>query len=141
MKLLSQLILLILFLNSTQSIAGKWDPEKTVKKLNQALINQETDILYKLLHKDLSYGHSNLWIEDKATLINNNSTAHLKYKFIEIEKFSFEKHKRNCIVRYYAKHNVVLHGKELNLNLHVMQVWVKQGCSWKLLARQSVKIN
>ncbi|NOT36134.1 MAG: nuclear transport factor 2 family protein [Saprospiraceae bacterium] len=134
------LTIFLFLLISLEGNARKWKPEKAVLELNQALIHREADILDKILDKNLSYGHSNLWIEDKSTLINNNASGHLIYKSIEIDKITTEKNGNTCVVRYYARHNVILQGKEISLNLHVMQVWKKKSCKWKLLARQSVKI-
>jgi len=55
-----------------------------VQSLNQALLSQDTSTLRSLLHKDLSYGHSNGWIENVHELIHNNATGYLKYQNIDL---------------------------------------------------------
>ncbi len=121
--------------------AQKCIAEIATEKLNQALIQKDLTALDKLLHKNLSYGHSNLWIEDKVSLIQNITNNYLIYKSIIIDSIDCNRMGNQSIIRYGAKFKVIYNEKEINLNLHVMQVWIKKCGRWKLLARQSVKIG
>ena len=112
-----------------------------VQSLNQALLSQDTSTLRSLLHKDLSYGHSNGWIENVNELIHNNATGYLTYQKIEAESISVKLKNKTAVVRFNATHDIILNGKSISLKLHVCQTWIKDKRKWKLLARQSTKVN
>ncbi|MBK8405711.1 MAG: nuclear transport factor 2 family protein [Saprospiraceae bacterium] len=112
-----------------------------VQSLNQALLSQDSSTLRSLLHKDLSYGHSNGWIENVHELIHNNATGYLKYQKIEADSISVKLINKTAVVRFNATHDIILNGKSISLKLHVCQTWIKDKRKWKLLARQSTKVN
>jgi hypothetical protein len=114
---------------------------QSVQSLNQALLTNDSSTLQLLLHKDLSYGHSNGWIEKKEELIRNNNSGYLIYKVIQVDSMHIQIEDKLAIARYTATHDIVLNGKSISLKLHVCQTWVKQKRKWKLLARQSTKIS
>lgn len=114
---------------------------QSVRSLNQALLTKDSSALHFLLHKDLSYGHSNGWIENKEELIQNNTSGYLIYKIIQVDTMHIQIMDKLAIARYTATHDIVLNGKSISLKLHVCQTWVKQKRKWKLLARQSTKIS
>jgi hypothetical protein len=114
---------------------------QSVRSLNQALLTKDSSTLQLLLHKDLSYGHSNGWIENKEELIRNNNSGYLIYKVIQVDSMHIQIKDKLAIARYTATHDIVLNGKSLSLKLHVCQTWLKQKRKWKLLARQSTKIS
>ncbi|MEO6189735.1 MAG: nuclear transport factor 2 family protein [Saprospiraceae bacterium] len=133
-------LILILTISMVNLYCQKLKPEQLTLQFNEALIKQDKEILNQLLDKKLNYGHSNLWIEDKNTLINNNQNAYLIYKEIKVDSVQSWYHRRTCILRYQGIFKVEFQSKEIELKLHVLQVWVKNKSKWKLLARQSVKI-
>ncbi|MEP7195326.1 MAG: DUF4440 domain-containing protein [Saprospiraceae bacterium] len=141
MKITTTFLLSLLLFLTNNCPAQKIRPEKASLKLNEALISRDQKELNKLLHTNLSYGHSNLWIEDKTTLIQNNLTSTLVYKKISCDSIWSSYSGKTCILRYRANIEGFLKSNEFNLNLYVVQVWVKKKSKWKLLARQSTKIN
>ena len=114
---------------------------QSVRSLNQALLTKDSSTLQLLLHIDLSYGHSNGWIENKEELIRNNISGYLIYKVIQVDSMHIQIKDKLAIARYTATHDIVLNGKSISLKLHVCQTWVKHKRKWKLLARQSTKIS
>lgn len=139
MKVIKFLILSLFLVTHIQ--AQKNTAEIATVKLNKALIDKDVKTLNNLLHKNLSYGHSNLWIEDKETLIQNIASNYLIYKSIIIDSMDCRRMGKQTVIRYGAQFNVILKEKEISLKLHVMQVWIKKCGKWKLLARQGVKLS
>ena len=54
-----------------------------VTKLDKALIAKDTVVLKQLLHKDITYGHSNGWVETKTDVIKDLVSGKLAYDKIE----------------------------------------------------------
>jgi hypothetical protein len=109
---------------------------------NKALIERNILQLEYLLHPALIYGHSNGWKENKTELINNNQSGFLKYEAISIDSLEVNYVDEHIsIIRFNGIHQVSLNGKNLSLNLHVSQTWIKSNGLWKLISRQSVRLN
>lgn len=133
---------LILLLFDTRAYTQKSSSfESIVNNLNQALIDKNQNQLSQLLHEDLSYGHSNGWVETKDELINNNVSHYLIYERIQMDSLTLNYSGKFAIIRYQAIHDVILKEKKISLLLHVCQVWIKSKGRWQLLARQSTKLS
>jgi hypothetical protein len=115
--------------------------ESLVTTLHDALVNKDSVKLNELLHPDLSYGHSNGWVEKKHELISNNISQYLIYENITMDSLSLNYSGKFAIIRFQAVHNVIVKEKKMSLLLHVCQVWIKHKGKWKLLARQSAKLS
>jgi len=115
--------------------------KEAVTKLDKALTTADTTTLKQLLHKDLSYGHSNAWIENKVEMIHHLASGKISYNKIENKDFIWTAAKDWVTVRSTASIDYVLDGKAGALNLHILQVWIKTNRGWQLLARQSTKIE
>ena len=114
--------------------------KEAVAKLDKALIAKDTITLKQLLHKDLSYGHSNAWVETKQDVINDLISGKLVYSAIDSKDFVWTASKDWATVRTTSVVNYVLDGKVGVLQLHVMQCWLKTNKGWQLIARQSTKL-
>ena len=110
-----------------------------VAKLDKALIAKDTNVLKQLLHKDLSYGHSNGWVETKADVIKDLGSGKLAYNNINTKNTTWTVTNTVATMRNSTDINYELDGKPGELNLHVLQVWLKTNKGWQLLARQSTK--
>jgi len=115
--------------------------DNLVRNLNQALISRNEIQLNDLLHDKLTYGHSNGWIESKEDLIQNNKSKYLVYEKISMDSLRIKTLNDVSVIRFESAIDVILNGKSINLKLHVCQTWVKSEGHWKLLARQSTRIN
>lgn len=114
--------------------------KEAVVKLDKALIAKDTNVLKQLLHKDLSYGHSNGWVETKADVIKDLVNGKLTYNKINTKNITWTVTNTVATMRNSADINYELDGKPGELNLHVLQVWLKTNKGWQLLARQSTKL-
>ncbi len=131
--------ILFLFVYSL-SLAQTSFLKEAMAKLDKALIAKDTITLKQLLHKDLSYGHSNAWVETKEDVIKDLLSGKLAYIKIDSKDFTWSASKNWATVRTTSKINYSLDGKEGVLQLHVMQCWLKTNKGWQLIARQSTKL-
>jgi hypothetical protein len=128
-----------MLLVTTVSAAQTSFLKEAVARFDKALVTKDTAALKQVLHKDLSYGHSNAWVETKTDLLKNLYNGKITYKKIETMEQKWVTSKEWASVRSTAEIDFVLDGKEGHLKLHVLQVWMKTNKGWQLLARQSTK--
>lgn len=111
-----------------------------MSQIDKALVVQDTSTLAKILHKDLSLGHSNGWIETKRDLLETLITDAITYLKIEnAEPFSVH-HTSENLTTTRRKIDVTgtLNDTPFEVKLNVLEVWIYQEKNWQLLARQSV---
>ena len=140
-KLLFGSLVLFLFNNSFAQIDSV-GLKNAMQQLDKALLQKDETVLKSVLHKDLSYGHSNGWIQSKSDILNDFKSGKLAYNKIENNSSVII-----IITRDYAtvKSNTnaegVVNGTAFNLKLHIMQFWIKTKNGWQLIARQSAKLS
>jgi len=140
-KLLFGSLVLFLFNNSFAQIDSV-GLKNAMQQLDKALLQKDETVLKSVLHKDLSYGHSNGWIQSKSDILNDFKSGKLAYDKIENNSSVII-----IITRDYAtvKTNTnaegVVNGTAFNLKLHIMQFWIKTKNGWQLIARQSAKLS
>jgi hypothetical protein len=132
--------ILLIGLSPLFSVAQTSFLKEAVAKLNKALIAKDTVVLKQLLHRDATYGHSNGWVETKADVINDLVTGKLTYSKIDTKNVKWIVNNNVATIRNSSEISFELDGKPGELNLHVLQVWLKTNKGWQLLARQSTKI-
>jgi hypothetical protein len=135
--------LLILLLFTTLVLFAQAD--STVVKLgmnilDKALLEKDTAKLRIILHKDIAFGHSNGWIEDKNAVIEDLVSGKLEYKKIETTNASLVSiNESSMITRSNVAAAGTVNGKAFELNMHVMQIWIRTIDGWQLFGRQSAK--
>ena len=134
------ILIISLFFISSVSFAQTSFLKEAVAKFDKALVTRDTAVLKQILHKDLSYGHSNAWVETRKEMIANLYNGKISYKRIETSDLRWMTNKDFANVRSTAEIDYTLDGKEGKLKLHVLQVWIKTNKGWQLLARQSTKL-
>ncbi|MEO5562154.1 MAG: nuclear transport factor 2 family protein [Chitinophagaceae bacterium] len=111
----------------------------TMKEFHQAMVNKNTIGINQQTDKELSYGHSNGWIETKTDFIKNLETGALVYHSYKEDSVKVGINGNLAHVRFVADINAVNHGLASNNHLRVLEVWVKKGKRWVLFARQAAK--
>ena len=112
-----------------------------VKQLNDAIfLNKDSIALERLLADKLSYGHSGGKIENREEMIRNAVNSSTTYTNFVMDSATVFFEGNTAIVRHVLKAITNDKGKEGQLHLGVLQVWIKQNRQWKLTARQSVKL-
>src|SRR6187402_3138130 len=76
-------VLLLLIANSSFGQIDSIGLKNTMQQLDKALLQKDEAVLKSVLHKDLSYGHSNGWIQSKADILNDFTSGKLTYDKIE----------------------------------------------------------
>ena len=109
-------------------------------KLDKALIQKDTVTLKQLLNNDVSYGHSNGWVQSKNDIIKDLYNGKLAYKKIDHKNIKWVTGADWGTLRSTDEIEYVLDGKPATLKLHVLHVWLKTGRGWQLIARQSTKL-
>lgn len=112
-----------------------------MQKLDKALLEKDNSALQVVLHKDVSYGHSNGWVQNKQDILNDLKTGKLVYNKIENSSITIATiNKKWATVRTNTNAEGTVNQNAFNLNLYVLQVWINTKKGWQLLARQSLKL-
>ena len=115
--------------------------KEAMSNLNKALMNKDEKALVRLLHQDVSYGHSNGWVQNKTDIINDLKSGKLIYDKIENNSVTIVAiNNRWATVRINTNAEGKVNGNSFQFKLHVLQVWLKAKSGWQLLARQSTKL-
>jgi len=111
------------------------------EKLRVAMIDPTPAALNALVADDLSYGHSGGKVDTKASFISDLLDGKSDFVSIAITEQTVKVVDANtAIVRHTLTADTNDSGKPGKVALKILGVWQKQGGSWKLLARQAVRI-
>ena len=105
-----------------------------------ALMAADAKALDTLSAAQLSYGHSDGHVEDKATFIANATNGKSKWLSLAYEDLTARVVGTAAITRFRFVGENQTGDKKTSVNLGVLMVWQKQAGVWKLLARQAVKL-
>lgn len=112
-------------------------------KLDDALLQKDTAKLQNLLHKDLTLGHSNGWLETKESLLKNLPTSKIHYhefKTIEEPKIHHSSKNLKTISRKLTAIGE-LEDYDFDVDLQILEIWIFEDDRWQLIARQSVEVD
>jgi len=129
-------------LRSSSAVAESADEAavaKAVEALRKATFGQEKSQLEELCAEELSYGHSDGRVENKAQFINGVMTRKAIVKSLTLSEHTIAVVGTNAIARHKWASESETDGKPTSTRIGVLQVWLKQGGTWKLLARQAVR--
>jgi ketosteroid isomerase-like protein len=112
---------------------------QAVEALRKAVFGQEKPQLEALCAEQLSYGHSDGRVENKAQFINGVMTRKAILKSLTLSDHTIAIVDTAAVARHTWASESETDGKPTSTKIGVLQVWQKQGGDWKLLARQSVR--
>jgi hypothetical protein len=113
-----------------------------MKGLYTAMVKKDSVSMNKLIHKKVSYGHSNNWIQNKKEMVADLYSGTLSYSKIEQSDVRVQIVRGTAIVRSIMNVDAVMSGKALSFKLQVLQVWVwKNKEGWKIIGRQGVGVK
>jgi hypothetical protein len=110
-----------------------------VAALTKAMLAADKAQLDTLVADQLNYGHSGGVIQSKAEFIDVIVSKKTVYKSIVLSDQTVSIADNAAIVRHAWVSESESGGKSTVSKIGVLQVWQKQGASWKLLARQAFK--
>jgi len=112
-----------------------------VEALRKALVDPDKATLDALVLDELTYGHSNGNLQDKAAfeeaLLNKSSD----FVTVDLTNQTIKVVGNTAWVRHTLTATTNDGGKPGNAHLSVLLIWIKQKGQWRLLARQAVKIQ
>jgi hypothetical protein len=116
--------------------------KQAMSDLDKALVSKDEKTLVQLLHPEVSYGHSNGWVQNKTDIINDLKSGKLIYDKLESTNVNIVAINNNWAT---VRTSTNATGRSTSiptfeLKLHVLQVWLKTKTGWQLLARQSTKL-
>jgi hypothetical protein len=137
------LVVLILMFSATAFGHTKEEEALRIqmKRFDHGLLVKDTLSLRETTHPDITYGHSNGWIETRRDLLADLYNGKISYMLIEPKEATITISGETAIVRYDAQIDAALEGIAGSYKLRVLQVWVKKNKTWLLLARQSAGLK
>ena len=115
--------------------------KKAVDDLNKAMIAADKAKLEMLTADAMSYGHSAGKVETKKEFVDVVAGKKTTYKSITISEPTVQVTGNHAVARHTYAVEFESDGKPGSAKIGVMQVWVKDGGNWKLLARQAFRTS
>ena len=112
---------------------------QAVEALRKATLGQDKTQLEALAADQLSYGHSDGRVQNKAEFIEGVMTRKAIVKSITLSDHTITVVGNDAIARHTWASESETDGKPTSTKIGVLQVWQKQGGNWKLLARQGFR--
>jgi predicted histidine transporter YuiF (NhaC family) len=140
-----RLLLIISLFFTSLVVAGQVDSitlKDVMQKLNKALLQKDETTLNSVLHKEVSFGHSNGWIQGKDDILSDFKSGKLVYNKLDNNSSAIVNiGKKYATVKTNTNAEGTVNGTVFRLTLHVMQFWIKTKKGWQLIARQSAKLS
>ncbi|WP_442782634.1 nuclear transport factor 2 family protein [Collimonas fungivorans] len=113
-----------------------------VEQLRAAMLHPgDRAALDRLVLDELSYGHSNGKVQDKAEFIGALVSGASDFTSIALSDQSVKIAGDTAVVRHTLVAVTNDSGKPGNVSLKILMVWKKDSGHWRLLARQAVRFN
>lgn len=111
------------------------------KKLDSLIQNNDSKIL-NLFESNVSFGHSNGWIQNLDDFKKDLSSRKVVYKEIkQTEVSEIKKFKNTFSIRRKIKVSGLYKNEDFEMNLSLLEIWIRNKSAWKLWSRQSVEIK
>jgi len=111
------------------------------KKLDSLMQNNDSKIL-NLFESNVSFGHSNGWIQNLDDFKKDLSSRKVVYKEIkQTEVSEIKKFKNTFSIRRKIKVSGLYKNENFEMNLSLLEIWIRNKSAWKLWSRQSVEIK
>lgn len=110
---------------------------KAVNALRDAMLAGDGATLRAMTMEQLTYGHSNSRLEDKAAFVSSLDGKNA-FKALDLSDHVIQVVGDIAIARHtFDSVNNLADGKTSTAHIKVLQVWKKVDSNWKLLARQA----
>lgn len=109
-----------------------------VQQFNDAARKGDEATLNKLLSSDLIYTHSSAKLENKAECIA--AIVKSKPDFQLAPGYHVNLYGNTAVVHGSMTANVVQNGAPTKIQLDLLQVWVKSGKNWQMVARHTTRM-
>lgn len=113
----------------------------SVEALRVAILRADKAKLEALAADQISYGHSDGRVQNKAEFVDGVMTRKATVKSIDFPELKVSVTGNAAVARHLYVSEGELDGKPTNVKIGALQVWHKQDGAWKLLARQGYKLG
>ena len=111
------------------------------KKLDSLMQNNDSNII-NLFDENFSFGHSNGWIQSLDDFKKDFTSKKVVYKEIrQTEALELKKFKKTFSIRRKIKVVGFYKNETFEMNLSLLEIWIKNKSDWKLWSRQSMEIK
>ena len=117
--------------------AGAAQVEQAVERLRRLMLEPDRAALEQLLADQLSYGHSDGRVQDKAECIDSLITHRSAFSSITLSDQTIVVSGDVAVVRHRFAADAVSNGKASQPRIAIVQVWQVQAGAWRLLVRQA----
>ena len=143
MKSTLSFIFLVLFVFGFSQTYSKKEKAllSQVSKLDSLMENNDSKIL-ELFSDDVSFGHSNGWIQNKSDFKKDFESGKVKYQSVEqteLKEFNIKSKFAN--IRRIIAVKGLYKNDEFEMKLSVLEFWILEKRIWKLWSRQSVGLK
>ena len=114
---------------------------RSMEVLKAALLKRDSVVLTDILSADLTYGHSNGWTQNKSDFIRSVLSGEQEYILLEPRDIRIRNYGNAAVVDFESLVAVRMKGDLMRLDLDILMVWIREGGTWRLVARQSAKNN
>src|SRR4029079_12570849 len=139
-KMMKTLFTILFFLIGLFVFGQSSSLKEAFTKLDKALVEKDTVALKELLHNNVTFGHSNGWVESKDDVVRDVKSGKLAYQTIKSDSITWKVETTWASVRSITKVEVAVDGNKTELKLHILEVWLRTEKGWQLIARQSTKL-
>ena len=142
MRFLTLLFCLFFFVGFSRTYSKK---EKALliqaSKLDSLMENNDSKIL-ELFSDDVSFGHSNGWLQNKDDFKKDFESGKVKYQSVKQTELKELKIKNKFAnVRRIIAVKGLYKNETFEMKLSVLEFWIQQKGIWKLWSRQSVSLK
>jgi ketosteroid isomerase-like protein len=130
--------ILLLALSGLVCAADEPDVRAAVQQFNDAARKGDEATLNKLLSPDLIYVHSSAKVENKAECVA--ALVKGKPNFQVAPGFHVKIYGPTAVVHGKMIAGVVQNAAPAKLELDLLQVWVKAGKTWQMVARHTARV-
>ena len=132
-------ILIVMAEPAFAASSGEKEVLAAMDGLKAAMLKKDRAALEKILHPDLTYGHSSAKVENKAEAIAH-MVGGLGWEAIELADTTVRLQGNTAIVNGKADfHERKKDQPPTVAKLLILTVWVKEPHGWQLIARQAVR--
>ena len=114
--------------------------KEATESLRKAWLAQDKAKLEALIAEQVSFGHSDGRVQNKAEFVDGTMTRKATVKSLEFPELKVAIVGNAAIARHLWVSESELDGKPTSTKIGVLAVWQKQDGSWKVLARQAYKL-
>jgi len=119
-------------------------PQKEVEKITEQLrvlmVTPDQKGLESIAHEKLTYGHSNGKVESREEFVHTLVSGRSDFTRIDLKDQKVIVTGNTAVVRHTLEAETFDGGVPGKIRLHIVLVWAKEKNTWKLLARQAVKL-